>query len=84
MPQRITVKVTPRSKENKFVGFKDGVLRVRITAVPVDGKANKALVVFLADTWGIPQSSIRIVRGEASREKVLEVPDNIPLQKGLI
>ncbi|OJI06675.1 hypothetical protein BK004_02525 [bacterium CG10_46_32] len=84
MSQTIAVKVTPRSKENRIVGFKDGVLRVRITAPPVDGKANKALVVFLADAWGVPKSSIKIIQGETSREKVLEVPDNTPLQKGMI
>ena len=84
MPQTITVKVMPRSKENKIVGFKDGILRVRITAPPLSGKANKALVVFLADVWNVPQSSIKIVRGETSREKILEVPESIPLQKEMI
>src|SRR3989338_8282509 len=84
MPQTIIVKVTPRAKENKIVVYKDGFLRVRITAPPVEGKANKALIAFLADAWNVSQSSIRIVRGETSREKVLEVPDNIPLQKGMI
>lgn len=81
---RIAVKVTPRAKENKLVGFKDGVVRVRLTAPPVDGKANAALVVFLADAWGVQKSDIRIIRGEASREKILEVPDNIPLQNTLV
>ncbi|MBI1961480.1 MAG: YggU family protein [Parcubacteria group bacterium] len=84
MPQRITIKITPRSKENKIVGLKNGILRVRIAAPPVEGKANRALVAFLADAWGVSKSSIRIVRGETSREKVLEVPDGIPLQKGMI
>lgn len=84
MSQHIIVKVAPRAKENKIVGYKDNILRVRITAPPVEGKANKALVAFLADAWGVPQSSIRIVRGELSREKTLEVPDSIPLQNELI
>ncbi|MBI2637173.1 MAG: YggU family protein [Parcubacteria group bacterium] len=84
MPQRITIKITPRSKENKIVGLKNGILRVRIAAPPVEGKANRALVAFLADAWGVSRPSIRIVQGETSREKVLEVPDSIPLQKGMI
>lgn len=84
MSRRITVKVTPRAKENRIVGFKDNVLRVRITAPPVEGKANKALAAFLADAWGVPKSSIKMIQGETSREKVLEIPDNIPLQNKLI
>lgn len=84
MSRRINVKVTPRAKENKIVGFKDNVLAVRITAPPVEGKANKALVAFLADAWDVPKSSIHIIQGETSREKLLEIPDNIPLQNKLI
>lgn len=81
---QLVVKVTPRAKENKIVGWKDGVLRVRLAAPPVDGKANAALIDFLSDAWGVSKSSISIVRGETAREKVLEVPDNAPLQNRLI
>ena len=84
MPQTITVKVTPRAKENKIAGVKDGILRGRSMAPPVGGKANKALIDFLADAWGVPRSSITIIRGETSREKLLEIPDSVSLQKALI
>ena len=77
----VTIKVTPRAKQNKIIGYADDVLRVHITAPPIGGKANKALIAFLSDAWDIPKSSIRIVRGESAREKVLEVPDSVPLQK---
>ena len=84
MPQTVAVKVTPRAKEDKIIGLKDGILRVRLVAPPVEGKANKALVEFLADAWGVPKSSINIIRGETSREKTLEIPDSVSLQKTLI
>ncbi len=84
MPQRVNIKVAPRAKEDKIVGFKDGILRVRLVAPPVEGKANRALVEFLADAWGVPKLSIKIIQGETSREKLLEIPDSVSLQKALI
>ncbi|OIO48280.1 MAG: YggU family protein [Parcubacteria group bacterium CG_4_9_14_0_2_um_filter_41_8] len=83
--QTISVKVTPRAKENRILGFKDDVLRVKITAPPVAGKANIALIKFLAKEFGIAKSDIHIIRGELSREKVLQIPDGIAtLQNRLI
>ena len=83
---QIKIKVTPRAKSNKILGWKQGVLRVRLTAPPVDGKANAALIDFLAEEWGISRASIKIIHGETSREKTLEIPDNtvLPLQNTLI
>jgi|GEM_PF-613265 len=81
---KLTVKVTPRAKQNKIAGWNGDVLRVHVTAPPVDGKANKALVDFLSDEWGVAKSSIKIIKGEIAREKVLEVPGNVPLQNKLI
>ena len=85
MPQTIKIKVAPRAKQNKIAGWKQDVLRVHVSAPPVDGKANKALIKLLADEWGISKSDIKIVKGETSREKILEIPDNVPtLQNRLI
>lgn len=83
---QIKIKVTPRARENKIAGWQGDILRVHVTAPPVDGKANKALVDFLADEWGVAKSSIKIIKGETAREKVLEAPDNVslPLQNTLI
>jgi len=84
MGQCISVRVTPRAKQSKVVGIKDGVLRVRVVAPPVDGKANKELVVLLADYFQIKAREVVIVSGEQSRDKVIEVPESVPtLQKGL-
>ena len=83
---QIKIKVTPRARENKIIGWNGDILRVHVTAPPVEGKANKALIDFLAEEWGVAHSNIKIIRGETSREKVLEVPDNLklPLQNTLI
>lgn len=83
---QIKVKVTPRAKKNRIAGWKGDVLKVFITAPPVDGKANAALIDFLAEEWNISRSAIKIIHGETSREKVLQILDNVslPLQNRLI
>jgi uncharacterized protein len=70
---RLAVKVTPNAGRNEITGFKEGVLQVRIGAPPDKGKANKELVDFLRETLGIKKSSIQIIKGETSRNKVLLV-----------
>ena len=58
---------------NEIVGVHDGALRVRLHAPPVDGAANEALVVFLADRLAVARRLVRIVTGESSRMKTVEV-----------
>ena len=70
---RLKVRVQPRASSNQILGYRDGVLRVRLQAPPVEGAANEALVRFLADEFGVPQRQIRIVSGSKSRNKVVEV-----------
>ena len=81
---RIAVKVQPGAKRTEIVGWEAApsdlagfarMLRIRLAAPPVEGKANDELVRFLARTAGIGRGEIRIVRGESSRLKVVEVPD---------
>lgn len=55
------------------MGFVDGVLRVRLSAAPVEGRANEALVKLLAERLGVPRSRVAILRGMASRNKVVVV-----------
>jgi hypothetical protein len=74
-PVRIAVRVQPRAKSDELAGVVDGVLRVRLRAPPVDGAANEALVVFLADELGVARRHIRIVSGIGSRNKVIEVDE---------
>ena len=76
MPKRITIKVLPRSSRNMIDGpLEDGSYRVKITAAPVDGEANKKVIAFLSKEWNIPKSKITIVKGETSKDKIIEIPD---------
>ncbi len=53
--------------------MRDGVLQAKVTAAPVEGKANKALCRLIAKRLGVAPSRVRVVRGEKSREKVVRV-----------
>lgn len=70
---RFDVRVQPRASRNEFAGVQNGVLRVRLTAPPVDGAANEALVDFIADELGLARRQVRIVSGFGSRNKIVEV-----------
>ena len=66
----IAVRVTPRSSRDAVEGVDDaGTLRVRVTAPPADGAANKAVIRLLAKTVGVPKGTVSIVRGGTSRHK---------------
>lgn len=72
---RLHVRVTPRASRDAIEGFDDaGVLRVRVTAPPADGAANKAVTKLLASALGIPQRDVMLISGGSSRLKVFEVP----------
>lgn len=67
----LEVKVIPGSSRNAVVRTSEGGLAVKLTAPPVEGKANKALVKLLGKILRVPPSSITILRGHASREKIV-------------
>ena len=69
---RITVRVIPRSKRNS-IEWMSGELRVCLTAPPVDGAANNALVALLAERLGIAKRDISVVHGATGRQKIVEV-----------
>jgi len=69
----LRVRVTPRGGRDALVGWQDGLLRVRLAAPPVEGRANEALIRFLAKTLGLPPRDVRLVGGETSREKRLAI-----------
>jgi uncharacterized protein len=69
---RIAVQVVPRSSKNSLV-WEQGVLKARLTAPPVDGAANEALLALLAERLGLPKRDIRIVHGATSRRKTVEL-----------
>ncbi|MBF4509170.1 MAG: DUF167 domain-containing protein [Aeromicrobium sp.] len=70
---RIAVHVTPKSGRDEIAGWRGSELAVRVTAPPEGGKANAAVCVVVADALGIPKRDVRVVRGESSRHKQLEV-----------
>ena len=67
--------MTPRAARDEIVGWQGEVLRVRVTAPPVGGAANTALVRLLAEALDVPKGALRIVRGATGREKVVAVAD---------
>ena len=68
----IAVRVTPKASRNA-IKEEDGVLRVYVTTVPEDGKANAAVVKLLSKAVGVPKSRLDLVRGHTSRDKVFLV-----------
>jgi uncharacterized protein (TIGR00251 family) len=76
----IQLKLQPRSSRDEFVGPQDDRLRVRITAPPVDGKANSHLVAWLAKQFGVGKSSVAIETGQSSPFKRVRIraPAQLP------
>lgn len=70
---QLTVHVQPGAKTTTCAGIHGDALKIRLAAPPVDGKANQALIVWLARTLGYPQSAITLLRGQSSRHKVLAI-----------
>jgi uncharacterized protein (TIGR00251 family) len=74
MMARISVRVTPRASADRVEGFDaGGALRVRVTAPPVDGQANEAVVRLVAAALGVPSRDVAVVAGAGSRLKIVEV-----------
>ena len=71
--QRVEVRLQPRASRDEIVGWRSGRLLVRVTAPPVDERANEALRRVVAKHAGVPRSAVRIVRGSHSRDKLLEI-----------
>ena len=70
----ITIRVTPRAKRNEISGIMDdGTIKIRITAPPVDGKANQALIKYLSDIFDIKRSQIEVVAGHTGRNKLIAI-----------
>ncbi|HEX6081500.1 MAG TPA: DUF167 domain-containing protein [Methylomirabilota bacterium] len=69
----LRVRVQPRASRNEVVGWQDDALRVRVTAPPADGLANRAVTDLLARALRLPASQIALVRGAASRDKLFRV-----------
>jgi len=72
----LAIRVTPRASRNEIGEIlSDGTVRIRLTAPPVEGKANQALIDFLADILEVPVSQIDIVAGITGRDKLVSIVD---------
>ena len=69
----LTLHVQPGAKKTEIMGVHGNALKIRLSAPPVDGKANAALVEFIAARLGLAKSAIRLISGQTSRRKILEI-----------
>jgi uncharacterized protein (TIGR00251 family) len=70
----VEIRVVPRASRDELAGFDDaGRLKVRLTAPPVEGAANRALIKLLAKHLGLSKSAVTVIRGETSRNKLVEI-----------
>ncbi|MEO7100376.1 MAG: DUF167 domain-containing protein [Luteolibacter sp.] len=81
---KLRVRATPNARQSEIIGWEDDpqagrILKVRIAAPPVDGKANTALRDFLAKSLGLSKSTVVLEKGNSSRFKTFEIPDGTPL-----
>lgn len=68
----ITVRVTPKASRDRIL-VEDDAIRVYVTTVPEDGKANKAVVKLLSKALGVPKTRLNLIRGATSRDKVFRI-----------
>ncbi len=68
---RMRVRVAPRAAHARILGIHDGALKVSLTAPPVDGAANEALIALLAEALGVPKRAIAITHGHTSKSKTV-------------
>ncbi len=84
---KLALKVTPGAKKNEILGWEDDypqvgrVLKVKIAAPPVEGKANKEIILFLARLLQVTKSSIEVIHGTSGRIKLVEIPDTCDLSR---
>ncbi len=84
---KLRVRATPNARQNEIIGWEDDpqagrILRVRIAAPPVDGKANVAIRDFLAKSLDLSKSAVVLEKGSSSRFKTFEIPDGTTLPEG--
>lgn len=72
---KISLRVVPGAAKSELAGLTSGVLRIKIAAPPLKGKANKELISFLSRLLGIPKGALTIIKGHTSRDKVIAIDD---------
>ena len=72
---RLLLKIVPNAKRSEVVGMYGDAVKIKVQSPATDGKANAALLEFLAEALGLPSRAVRIVTGEKSRDKLVEFDD---------
>ena len=72
---KITVQVIPNASKNEIIDSNNGELKIKVQTPPEDGKANKAVIKILAKHFNVSKNKIKIVSGEISRLKIIEIFD---------
>ena len=76
----LRLRVQPRARLERLEGLRDGYVRLRLTAAPVDGAANMACIAFLARTLGVNRTQVRLQAGVKSRDKLVHITGLTPAQ----
>ncbi len=78
---KLNILVQPNAKKNEVTGLQGNSVKMKIKALPVDGAANAAVILFLSEILCIPKRKISIAHGESSRNKVVEVDTDFSLEQ---
>ncbi len=70
---RLVLHITPNARKSEALGEYDGALKLKLQAQPIDGKANEALIKFLATMLGVSRSAVTLTQGQTSRKKTVEI-----------
>ncbi|MDC8758726.1 DUF167 domain-containing protein [Janthinobacterium fluminis] len=86
---RLAVQITANAKKTEVIGVLDDALKLKLHAQPIEGKANEALIRYLADTLDVPRSAITLTHGQTNKRKLLEIvsarltPEDVARRLGL-
>ncbi|MGZ3236420.1 MAG: DUF167 domain-containing protein [Burkholderiaceae bacterium] len=70
---RLAVQITPNAKKSEVIGLLEDVLKIRLQAQPIEGKANEALIRYIADMLDVPKSTVSITHGHTNKRKIIEI-----------
>lgn len=70
---RLAVQISANATKTQVVGAIDAVLKIKLQAQPIEGKANSALILYLAQTLGLPKSAVTLTHGHANTLKLLSI-----------
>jgi len=70
---RLSLFIQPNASKNEIIGLHNGALKIKISAPPIEGRANEELIAFLAKTLKIPKRQVEVLKGETGRNKIVEI-----------